>query len=235
MLAGRRVVVTRAAEQAPALAELLVAAGALPEVIPLVEIEPLPSGADSLRALDPTSFDWLVVTSPNGAAAYADVMGSAAPPGVAAVGTATAAALVDRGIEVDLVPAVQQARALVDAVPIGRVLVVQALDAAPALVDGLRARGAEVTAVTPYRTVPRQPTAREQLAALSADAVLFASGSAVRAWSAVFGTSVPPIVVVIGPQTAAVAAEVGIPVTSVAAHSSLEGLVDALRGVLDHR
>ena len=62
-----------------------------------------------------------------------------------------------------------------------------------------------MTAIQPYRSVARQPTAREQLAALSADVVLFAAGSAARAWVEIFGTTTPPIVVAMGPQTAAAA------------------------------
>ena len=119
--------------------------------------------------------------------------------------------------------------------PVGRALVVQAADAAPTLVDELRTRGADVTVVVPYRTVPRHPSAREQLAALSADAVLFASGSAVRSWVAVFGDATPPVVVAMGPQTAAVAAAAGVAVSAVAEVSSLVGLVDALEAQLGHR
>lgn len=236
-LAGIRVVVTRSSEQAGSLAGLLEARGAEPVVVPLVEIEAVDDGVDQLRALDPSAFDWLFVTSPNGVDGYAAVHGSKVPPHVAAVGATTAAALRERGIDVELVPTRQNAEALAAAVaePVGRVLVVQAVDAAPTLVDGLREKGAEVTAVTPYRTVPRRPSAREQLAALSADAVLFASGSAVRSWVAVFGDSTPPVVVAMGPQTAAAAAASGVAVSAVAEVSSLEGLVDALEGHLGRR
>lgn len=236
-LAGHRVVVTRSSDQAGSLAELLAGRGAEPVVVPLVEMVAEADGVAALRAVDPGAFDWLLVTSPNGADAYAAVHGSLAPPRVAAVGATTAATLRERGITVDLVPDQQRADALAAAVPVpvGRALVVQAVDALPTLVDGLRAVGAAVTAVAPYRTVPRQPTAREQLAALSADAVLFASGSAVRSWVAVFGDATPPIVVAMGPQTAAAAAAVGVAVSAVAAVSSLEGLVDALEAQLGRR
>lgn len=236
-LAGHRVVVTRSSDQAGSLADLLAARGAEPVVVPLVQIEAIADGVDQLRALDPAEFDWLLVTSPNGADAYVAVHGSAAPPRVAAVGATTAAALRDRGIEVHLVPTQQRADALAVAVPdpVGRVLVVQAADAAPTLVDDLRARGADVTAAVPYRTVPRHPSAREQLAALSADAVLFASGSAVRAWVAVFGDATPPVVVAMGPQTAAAASAAGVAVSAVAEVSSLGGLIDALEAQLGRR
>jgi uroporphyrinogen-III synthase len=236
-LAGHRVVVTRSSDQAGSLADLLEARGAEPVVVPLVQVESIDDGVEQLRSLDLADFDWLLITSPNGAESYAVARGSVTPRRVAAVGTTTATALRDHGIEVHLVPSQQRADALAAAVPdpVGRALVVQAADAAPTLVDDLRARGAEVTAVVTYRTVPRHPSAREQLAALSADAVLFASGSAVRSWVAVFGDATPPVVVAMGPQTAAAAAAAGVAVSAVAEVSSLEGLVDALEGQLGRR
>ena len=89
-----------------------------------------------------------------------------------------------------------------------------------------------MTAVAPYRSVPRRPGAGEQLTALAADAVLFASGSAARAWAAVFGTSTPPVVVAMGPQTAAAVTAAGLEVTDVATDHSLAGLVAAAERAL---
>ncbi|MFZ2442157.1 MAG: hypothetical protein WAW51_07335, partial [Ilumatobacteraceae bacterium] len=63
-LAGRRVVVTRAAEQADELVTLLQAAGAVPVVVPLIEIVADPTATAELAALGPTRFEWLVVSSP---------------------------------------------------------------------------------------------------------------------------------------------------------------------------
>lgn len=228
-LAGRRVVVTRALEQADTLADLLRQHGAEPVVVPLIEIVPDPDGVASLARLQPLEFDWLVVTSPNGAQAFAQAH-TTAPAQVAAVGATTAAALTEAGVEVTVVPTTQRAAGLLAELPAGpgRVLVVQAVDADPALTAGLTERGWTVTIVAPYRSAPARPAAGVQLAAMAADAVLFASGSAARAWVAVFGTASPPIVVAIGPQTSAVAERAGLKVTAVAADHSLAGMVSAL-------
>ena len=227
VLAGRRVVVTRAAGQTDELTALLRTHGAEPVVVSLVDTVVDEAGAAELAALDPERFDWLVVTSPNAARHYRQVHGDCMPPNVAAVGAATAAILGDR---TTLVPARQNAIGLLDEFPAttGRLLLVHAAAAEPTLREGLTARGAQVTAVAPYRTVPVHPSAGVQLAALAADAVLFAAGSAARAWVDVFGTNAPPVVVVIGPQTAAAATAAGLKVTLVAADHSLEGLVEAL-------
>ena len=248
VLAGRRVVVTRAAEQADALAELLRAAGAEPVVVPLVEVVPEPAGVADLAALDPAGFDWLVVTSPNAAQAYTEVHGQA-PLGVAAVGATTAAALAAAGHPAGLVPVRQLAAGLIDEFPAGtgRALVVQAVEGEAVLAEGLAAKGWQVTVVRPYRSAPRVPTPTERAAAASADAVLFASGSAARAWVALFGPALrarrpasarawvalfgpvaPPVVVVIGPQTAAAVERAGLKVSSIAADHSLAGLIRAL-------
>ncbi|MDO8364884.1 MAG: uroporphyrinogen-III synthase [Actinomycetota bacterium] len=239
-LAGRRVVVTRAAEQADDLAALLRARGAVPVVVPLIEIVVETAQAALLAGLAPAEFDWLVVTSPNGAAHYVLAHGSRIPARVAAVGSATAAALRAGGVPVSLVPARQRAEGLLQEFPAGtgRVLVVQAVDAEPTLAAGLAALGWQVTALSPYRSVPaRRPAAGDatdvpgealQAEVLQAEAVLFASGSAARAWAAVFGAHTPAIVVAIGPQTAAVAAEAGLKVTLVATDHSLAGMVDVL-------
>ena len=234
-LAGRRVVITRALDQADALAELLEAAGAIAVTMPLIEIVAESAGAAALATADPAAFDWLVVTSPNGAEQYVTAHGSVTADSVAAVGSATAAAFSAVGIACTLVPRVQSAVGLLGEFPAGtgRVLLVQAHGAAATLAAGLAQLGWQVTAIAPYRAVPTLPTARQQLTALSADAVLFASGSAVRAWAAVFGDSTPPIVVAIGPQTAQAAADAGLKVAVVAADHSLPGLVAALRRHLD--
>ena len=235
VLTGRRVVVTRALEQADELAALLQQVGAVPVVIPLIEIVTEPGAAAELASAYLAGFDWLIVTSPNGAAHVVDAHSKqhATSGRVAAIGTSTADVLRAGGIDVVLVPAVQSAAGLLAEFPPpaagdNTVLLVQAANADVSLSDGLRALGSMVTVVAPYRTVPARVTAGQQLAALSADAVLFASGSAARAWADVFGDSSPPVVVAIGPQTAAVVTDAGLKVSVVAADHSLSGMVLAL-------
>lgn len=237
-LAGRRIVVTRAADQAEPLAARLRALGAEPVLMPLIEIvAPTDEGAglaDALARL--SSYNWLVVTSPNGAErvreAVAGLAGRAAAAGerrphVAAVGTGTERAL---GVAADLVPGEQLAEALVAEFPAGTgsVLVAQAEGAGPAVAAGIAAKGWRVDVVAAYRTVPVVPSSAALLGVLSADAVLFASGSAVRAWTQVFGTQTPAVAVAIGPATAEVAANSGLKIDAVAADHSLDGLVRAL-------
>ena len=226
-LAGRTVVITRPADQAGETAELLESFGAVALVVPLIEVVDDPTGMTQLQHLELAGTDWIVITSPNGASrASVLIQPGATRPKVAAIGAATAAALP----RCDLVPADQSALGLLAEFPSGpgRVVVVQAPDAAPTLVDGLRERAWQVVAVSPYRTEPVAPSADEQRAALAADAVLFASGSAARAWAAVFGHRTPPVTVAIGEQTTAAAVQAGLKIAVVSTDHSVYGMLVAL-------
>ena len=215
------------------LASLLVERGATVVHVPLISVVEAGDGGKALRdALSRLAdYDWLLVTSPAGS----ERVGAAARvvPGVrlAAVGTGTARVLErESGRAVDLVPSVQRADGLVAAFAAAvtspqRVLLAQADRAASTLTDALRRAGHEVSAVTAYRTVPVEP---DRSTVGEADAVLFASGSAVESWCRAFGTAVPPLVVAIGPTTAAAAARYGLKVSAVAADHSLDGLVAEL-------
>lgn len=232
-LAGRRVLVTR--ERPGELAALLTARGAVVVHVPLIEVVDTDDGAALRAALDHLDdHDWLVVTSAAGADRVAAAAAAVPSIRLATVGTATAASLAaGAGRPVDLVPAVQRGAALAAAfnehqpTP-QRVLVVQGDLAEPVVVDGLRAGGHHVTALVGYRTRSRVPDEADRTAARSADAVAFASGTAVVSWVEAFGSSVPPVAVAIGPSTAAAAERLGLKLTGVAADHSLDGLVTEL-------
>lgn len=221
-LAGRRVVITR--DEPGRLDELLVELGAEVVHVPLIEIE----DADPAELAALGDADWVVVTSQHGARRVGGAIAGRPEVRLAAVGTRTAAVLAARaGRAVDVVPDRQTAADLVAAMPDGHgalAVVAQADRADGALATGLGRRGYRVTPVTAYRTVLRKPTEGERRAALTADAVAFASGSAAEAWAAAIGTDTPPIVVAIGPTTRRVAAAAGLKVTHVAADHNLEGL-----------
>ncbi len=226
------VIVTR--ERPGELGALLTEYGADVVHVPLIRVvEPDDGGAalrDALRRLD--RYDWLVVTS----AAGAERVGAAARQhgGVklAAVGTATGRVLEElAGRPVDITPARQVAtelaRELVRAtgLPPARILVAQADRAAPTLTDALLDAGHDVHPVTAYATRLVEP---DPARIDGADALLLASGSAARSWVDAFGPVGPPVIVAIGPTTSAVAEELGLKITAVAADHSIGGLVAEL-------
>ncbi len=231
-LSGRRVVTTR--DRRGRLDSQLAAAGADVVHVPLISIEASTDDQLATALADLASFDWLVVTSQHGARR----VGAAAAGHtvrLAAVGTHTAAVLEHlAGRSVDAVPDRQTAADLVATMGAyhGRVLVAQADRADTTLVDGLAGHGFEVEPVTAYRTELRTPTWQERRAALSSDAVGFASGSAAEAWVDAIGTDSPPVVAAIGPTTAAAADARGLKVSHIAADHDVEGLVAVMIAAL---
>ena len=232
------IVVTRAAEQSGGLTKRLDAAGYRVLEVPVIEIVDAADGGAALAsALDRLAvYDWLVLTSPNGALRVRGALASLAPgsgPRVAVVGPGTADAL---GRPADLQAGNSVGEGLVESFPggNGRVLLVQAEAARPVVRDGLAAKGWEVDAVIAYRTVPASP-ARELLADASrADAVVFTSGSTVRNFLLAAGSSgLPRLSVSIGPETTAVAEALGIRIDVTAGVHTLDGVVEALRSVVE--
>lgn len=237
-LRGRTIVTTRA--RRGHLDRRLAVLGADVVHIPLIETaEPDDDGAALTSALDELDrFAWIVVTSANGAERVGSRLAGSGCH-LAAVGTWTAKVLTElAGRTVDVVPDRQTALDLAAAMPEpssgDRLLLAQADRADPAHADAFRSRGFDVTEVVAYRTVFRTPTGRERDAALGADAVAFASGSAAHAWFEAFGGRTPSVVAAIGPSTAAAAADLGIKVSHVAADHSIDGLAEVIVEALAH-
>ncbi len=234
-LAGRRIALTR--PEPGALGDRLTTLGAQVVHVPLIAIDdPADGGAALRRALARLrSFDWLVVTSANGARRAGPAAQTEPTVRLAAVGRATAGALADAaGRPVDLVPAVERAEGLLAAFPAApsRVLVAQADRASRALADGLSAAGHTVEVVVAYRTVERAPSADESDALATVDAVVLSSGSAASAYASSVGTAARPLIVTIGPVTAGAARRCGLTVAEVAPSPDPDTLVRILASTL---
>jgi uroporphyrinogen-III synthase len=204
-----RVIVTRPKAQAGALVEALRSRGFEPVVFPLLEIEPIDDGP-----IDLTGYDWVIVTSANGAEELARRRQGELPR-VAAIGPQTAAVLRERGLPTDFVPSTASQEGLVEEFPrpVGRALFVGAESARRVLADELPA---DFRAV--YRTVERIPGKSP-----GGELVLLASPSAAHAWAKV-DPGVPAIT--IGPQTTSAARAAGLSVAAEAETPDVRGLVD---------
>jgi uroporphyrinogen-III synthase len=200
-----KVVVTRAAEQAGELVARLEALGHEVVRCPLIRIEPLGD-----EPVDPTPYDWVVVTSVNGAHELARRL-AAKPKRLAAIGPGTAAALAEHGLHPDLVPRTHTQEGLRDELPPGRVLLAAA--------EGARRDVLDADFLALYRTVELHPPAPQ------GDVAVVASASAARALAAT-GARLP--VIAIGPQTEAEARALGLEVAAVAASHDLDGLAEAV-------
>jgi uroporphyrinogen III methyltransferase/synthase len=241
-LLGRRIVVTRAREQASELVARLAALGAATIEVPAIAVrDPADGGAALAAAVDRLAagdFGWLVVTSPNGArrvlaALRASGRDARALGGVrlAAIGPGTADVLDAANLVADLVPPRFVAESLVEAFPegSGRVLLARAAVARDVLPEGLAAKGWAVDVVEAYRTEPVALDAARAAALAGAEVVTFTSSSTVTNFLAAAGRdAVPPVVAAIGPVTAATVRAAGLTVDVEAGVHTIDGLVEAL-------
>jgi uroporphyrinogen-III synthase len=211
-----KAIVTRPRAQARGLVEALERAGVDVVECPLIEIERI-----SDEPVDAAGYDWLIVTSPNGADEIARRGRNL--PRIAAVGPGTAETLSAHGLEPAFVPAESSQDGLLREFPrpAGRVLFAAAEGARRRPIEELQA-----DFVPLYRTRLLAPEPPE------GDVVVLASGSAARAYAGI-GGRVPAVT--IGPETSRVARSVGLEVAAEAATHDLDGLVAAVRDVMDSR
>ena len=250
-LFGWRVLVPRTKEQAAGLSEQLRSYGAVPEEVPTISVEPprTPQQMDrAIKGLVTGRYEWVAFTSANAVKAVREKfdeygLDARAFAGlkVAAVGDATATALVEFGVKPDLLPTGEQSAegllaewppydSMLD--PINRVLLPRADIATEGLVAGLTELGWECDDVTAYRTVRAAPPPapiREAIKGGGFDAVLFTSSSTVRNLVGIAGKPHNvTVIAAIGPQTAKTAEEFGLRVDVMAGKPSAFALAAAL-------
>ena len=257
-LAGRRVLVTRAVQQAGKLSDGLKALGAEPVEVPVLEIRPPESFAVLDEALgklaggrDSQRFDWLILTSANTVAAVMERcrvlqldVSEMKHLRVAAVGSATAEAARKADFRVTVVPDSYNSEGVVAALGnsiLGkRVLLARAKVARDVIPDALTAAGALMTVADAYQTVLPEGSEERLKEALrvGVDAATFTSSSSVRNLAEVAreagvgfplaGPSGQVKAISIGPVTSATLKEFGWEASGEAEASDLPGLIAAV-------
>ena len=247
-LFGRRIMVTRTREQASRLTKKLATLGAGVIECPTIRLVP----PDDWKPVDQaiqglSSFDWLVLTSPNGADFFfkrLKTLGldarSLAGVKLAAIGPATADKYEEFGLKADLLPQKFVAEGLIEAlfetgVNGRKILLARAMEARPVLPEKLTESGAEVTEVTLYQTLPPERLTLEAEKALESgkiDLVTFTSSSTVTNLVRLLGDRLKAFqaaapAAVIGPITAETAREHGFNVAAEAEEYTVDGLVKA--------
>lgn len=251
-LAGRRILVTRAAHQAGKLSDGLRALGAEPVEVPVLEIRP-PVSFEPLDAAlgELHQYDWLILTSANTVRAMVEraaelglALATAAPKRVAAIGDATAAAARQAGFEVALVPDSYVAESLVEKLALQtagqKILLARAAIARDVIPDALRAAGALVDVVDAYRNVMPEaaPERLRQALEQGIDAATFTSSSSVTHLTEAAraaGIAFPFAgvrAVSIGPITSQTLRELGWEPAIEAEPSDIPGLIAALARLL---
>jgi len=249
-LSGRRVIVTRARAQAASLVDLLEADGAEVLVFPCIEIvDPEDFAPVDEAILHLGDYDWVVFTSVNTVerfagrfsapcAGFSESVSRASGLKVAAVGPATAAALVGRGVTPDFIPEEHVGEGLLEGLlarGVGSgtaVLLPRALEARELLPTELSARGVRVDVVPVYRTVPGagDPAVLERLRAREVGAVTFTSSSTVRNFVRLTrGIDLAGLVVAsIGPVSSKTATDLGLHVDVQPSEYTVPALAAAL-------
>jgi uroporphyrinogen III methyltransferase/synthase len=251
-LAGRRIVVTRPRAQAARFVTLLEGYGAEVLALPTIRIEPPADWRpldEAIRQLE--RFAWVIFTSVNGVAAFADRMAAAGREAhalagirIAAIGPETAAALAAGGIHADVVPTEYRAEALVEAMrghltPGSEVLLVRAAEAREVLPRGLAALDVQVTVAPAYQAAVVREGAEQVIGLLErrrVDVVSFTSSSTVRGFMELIGPAAVRrllggvVLAAIGPVTAATIAEYGLEVRAMPREYTIPALAAAIAG-----
>jgi uroporphyrinogen III methyltransferase / synthase len=236
-LAGRTIVVTRAASQADVFVAALENYGASVITCPTIEIAE-PESCERLdEAIDHLyGYDWIIFTSANGVKYF---LRRLAHKGagveelddvkVCAIGEATADKLRDAHVHVDLIPSQSKAEGVFAAL-VGfaggheqisglNILIPRAAVGRDYLPKSLEEAGARVDVVTAYRTLVPENLDRGRLSAMltgSADCIAFMSSSSVKNLALLFdthdlGEKLKGLVIAcIGDVTAATAVEYGL-------------------------
>ena len=257
-LFGWRVLVPRTRAQAGETSALLRTYGAEPLEVPTIAVEPPRTPAPmerSIKGLVTGRYAWVVFTSSNAVRAVQEKLTefgldarAFAGVRIAAVGTATGAALEAYGIRPDLLPSGEQSsEGLLEDFPdyddvldlLDRVFLPRADIATETLVAGLKDRGWAVDDITAYRTVRAAPPpapVREAIKGGKVDAALFTSSSTVRNLVGIAGKPHERTVIAcIGPHTAQTARDLGLRVDVQPEEATVPALAAALAGYVAQR
>ena len=251
-LFGKKILVTRAREQASDFVARLSELGAECVEFPTIEVIPPSSWKDLDRAIgNLETYHWLVFTSVNGVKYFFDRLEVSGQDvrnlkgiRIAAIGPKTADAIRGKGVKPDLVPEEYRAEAVVEAfrkqgVKGLRILLPRAAEAREVLPQELEKMGARVEVVEAYRTVMPQGTKSEIRTMLEKGdihMVTFTSSSTVNNFMEMFEEEGDRLlkwmekvtVACIGPVTAKTAAERGLSVRMTPSEYTIEALAKAI-------
>lgn len=233
-IGGKRIIVTRSEQQAHKLVNKLTQRGATAIPFPVIRFEPLPAPTLATEVSSLREDDWLVFTSVNAVDYFnaSHPLNQLPPCKLAAVGSASCAALEAFGLTIDLIPSIfsgeQLAHELGD-LSGKRVLLPRTKAGRPEIVNRLRAKGGDVVDIALYDTVQASPSA-ESYATLAQgyDMVTFTSPSSVRNFFDLVD-EVPDVdFATIGPSTSAELRTFGRIPTIEATPFTIEQMVEAI-------
>ena len=249
-LLGKRIVVTRARQQASDLVRLLSDQGAACLEYPTIKIMP-PTDPEPLKQAveNVSAYDWIVFTSVNGVIYFFEQLFAAGKDvralgrmQTAAIGPATAERLLEFGLTSDIVPQTYRAESVVEAfekvnLKGKKILLPRARKARPILPKELTKMGAAVDEIPAYETLKAVENTDDLIQKLKdnqIDLITFTSSSTVKNFKALlpaddFKTLMQGVVIAsIGPITSDTAKELGFDVHITAESYTIPGLVEAI-------
>ena len=256
-LFGRRIMVTRAREQASGFKSALAELGACCIEFPTIAIEPPPSWEpldDAIRRL--SSYQWVIFTSVNGVRFFMQRLWSAGLDSrelkgirLAAIGPKTAEAIETFGLRPDLIPKEYRAESILEALAGEllkgqRFLMPRAMVARDILPDTLRKRGAEIDVIPAYQTVLPADRSKDMLSRFQLgeiDCLTFTSSSTVsNFFSLLPQDEVLPLlqktaIACIGPITAQTAEQYGLKIDIMPSEYTISGLLEAIRSYFEEK
>ena len=249
-LMGKKVVITRAREQASDLTRLLSDLGAECMECPTIKVQP----PDDIKPIDMaiknlSSYDWLIFTSVNGVKFFFERLFAKGMDvrafhhlRTASIGPATAKKLMGFGLNSDIIPETYRAESIVEAfgkkeISGKKILLPRAKEARPILPVELGKMGAVVDEITVYCTKKVTDSANLILKSLQEkkiDLITFTSSSTVSNFKELlpsenFKTLLAGVTIAsIGPITAQTAEKFGFDVHIVAKSFTIKGLCEAI-------
>lgn len=250
-LKGKRVVITRAKEQAESFSRRLKAFGAQVIEFPTIKFAPPEDWSKVDRAISSLShYDWLIFTSVNGVRFFFARLEEKGlnfsllkKISIAAIGPATAKEIEKKKLEVSYIPKNYVAESIVEGfkkydLSGKRALLPRAEKARELIPEKLREEGMEVDVVTVYRTLPERRNAFEMARMIKngeVDLITFTSSSTVRNFVEVLKekldlkNSLSQVkIACIGPVTAKTARELGLRVDILAEEFTIDGLIKSI-------
>lgn len=254
-LSGKRILITRAKNQAGELSALIEEKGGAAIEFPVIKIIPPKDSRPYQKALEQLdTFDWVIFTSVNGVNSFFSKLKEhridirqIVKAKIAAIGPKTALAVEDKGLIVDIIPETEyKAEGLLDALKgkmqAGeRVLLPRADIARKILSEQLVEQGLDVVDIVAYQTVTdgeNKSGIIQQLKENQIDFITFTSSSTVKNFLTVIKDDLPEsltkaIVASIGPITTKTAEEFGLKVHITAEEYTIPGLIRAIEDYIE--
>ena len=249
-LFGKKIIVTRSREQASDFSVLLEKYGAEPIEFPTIETVPPKDWKEVDRTIKNLSkYDWAIFTSVNGVKYLIERLKKQGKDirefkgiKICAIGPATAKAIEDLGIRVDLLPKEYRAEAIIAGLGKNKIkgksfLLPRALKAREVLPEEIKRLGGKIDVVAAYRTIkPKEKTdeMRKMLHQKEIDVITFTSSSTVENFVSMFqkgeaaGLLEDITVACIGPITKDTASALGIKTGIMPEKYTIPALTDAI-------